>query len=211
MGTGVLPDAYVRILSAAQARGATRAERAWLHWMAQRYWRRTCRLLARVLDDPADTDAFAEEAFARAWQAATAVRSPLALEPRLLQLTIEIAESHRSARQRGARRGVHVVPEERLDSGSEPEGGRRASPNETLERSISELPWSQRTAVVLRDVEGLAGDVAAEVMNVEPQVFREHLNRGRMALVAGLAKGAGPSAQDEVSPATARGASPIVR
>jgi DNA-directed RNA polymerase specialized sigma24 family protein len=186
MRASALSDARVRILAAAQARSATRAERVWLHWTVQRYWRRTCHVLIRVLDDPADTHAVAEETFAHAWRALTAVRGPLAFELRLLQLTIEIAESRMSVRPRAASRSIHVAVGEGLACGSRSNGERWASSSRTLERSLSELPWVQRSAVVLRDVEGLATDVAAEVMRVELVVFRGNLHAGRMALVSTL-------------------------
>ena len=53
-----------------------------------------------------------------------------------------------------------------------------------VDRALSELPADWRAAVVLRDIEGLSTDEAAEVVGVRQAAFKSRLHRGRMQLRA---------------------------
>jgi RNA polymerase sigma-70 factor (ECF subfamily) len=53
---------------------------------------------------------------------------------------------------------------------------------EQLEAAIGELSEDLRTAVVLRDVEQLSTEEAAEVVGVSVSAFKARLHRGRVAL-----------------------------
>jgi RNA polymerase sigma-70 factor (ECF subfamily) len=53
-----------------------------------------------------------------------------------------------------------------------------------LDRALSELPSDWRTAVVLRDLEGLSTEEAAAVVGVRQAAFKSRLHRGRMQLRA---------------------------
>jgi RNA polymerase sigma-70 factor (ECF subfamily) len=53
---------------------------------------------------------------------------------------------------------------------------------QTLERALGRLPPEWRAAVVLRDVEGLSTEEAAEVAGVGQAAFKSRLHRGRMQL-----------------------------
>jgi RNA polymerase sigma-70 factor, ECF subfamily len=55
---------------------------------------------------------------------------------------------------------------------------------QTLERALQELPDDWRSAVVLRDIEGLSTHDAAEVVGVREAAFKSRLHRGRMQLRA---------------------------
>jgi RNA polymerase sigma-70 factor, ECF subfamily len=54
----------------------------------------------------------------------------------------------------------------------------------TLERALDQLPADWRAAVVLRDVEGLSTQEAAEIAGVRQAAFKTRLHRGRMQLRA---------------------------
>ena len=51
-----------------------------------------------------------------------------------------------------------------------------------LERFVAELPPDYRLAVVLRDIEGLTNEQAAEALGLELANFKSRLHRGRMAV-----------------------------
>ena len=51
-----------------------------------------------------------------------------------------------------------------------------------LEDAISDLPDDLRTAVILRDVEQLSTEEAADVVGVSVPAFKARLHRGRVAL-----------------------------
>jgi RNA polymerase sigma-70 factor (ECF subfamily) len=91
-------------------------------------------------------------------------------------------------------RGVRRPPDESLDV-DDRVGGRIADwgnqPDEVFEsqeflaavdRALGELPLDYRTAVTLRDVEGLSGAEAAEALGIGERALKSRLHRGRMAL-----------------------------
>jgi RNA polymerase sigma-70 factor (ECF subfamily) len=53
-----------------------------------------------------------------------------------------------------------------------------------LEQALDELPAEWRDAVILRDIEGLSTEDAAEVVGVRQAAFKSRLHRGRMRLRA---------------------------
>jgi RNA polymerase sigma-70 factor (ECF subfamily) len=55
---------------------------------------------------------------------------------------------------------------------------------QTLEQALAQLPDEWRTAVVLRDIEGLSTEEAAEIAGVRQAAFKSRLHRGRMQLRA---------------------------
>ncbi len=63
----------------------------------------------------------------------------------------------------------------------------RSELNSELERALRELPDIYRSAVLLRDVEGLSTAEAAEVLDVAEDTLKQRLHRGRLALRKSLA------------------------
>jgi RNA polymerase sigma-70 factor (ECF subfamily) len=53
-----------------------------------------------------------------------------------------------------------------------------------LDRALAQLPAEWRDAVVLRDIQGLSTEEAAEIVGVRQAAFKSRLHRGRMRLVA---------------------------
>lgn len=54
--------------------------------------------------------------------------------------------------------------------------------NRELEKALQDLPDIYRSAVLLRDVEGMSTAEAAEVLEVTEDVVKQRLHRGRLAL-----------------------------
>ncbi len=52
----------------------------------------------------------------------------------------------------------------------------------TLERALAQLPRDWRAAVVLRDIDGLSTEEAAEIVGVRQPAFKSRLHRGRAQL-----------------------------
>jgi RNA polymerase sigma-70 factor (ECF subfamily) len=52
-----------------------------------------------------------------------------------------------------------------------------------LDRALAQLPAEWRDAVVLRDIEGLSTEEAAEIVGVRQAAFKSRLHRGRMRLI----------------------------
>lgn len=53
---------------------------------------------------------------------------------------------------------------------------------EVLDRALAQLPPEWRAAVVLRDLEGLSTEEAAEITDLRQAAFKSRLHRGRMRL-----------------------------
>ena len=53
---------------------------------------------------------------------------------------------------------------------------------DALTHAIRQLPETYRSVVLLRDVEGLATEEAAEVLEISPDAVKTRLHRGRLAL-----------------------------
>jgi len=71
---------------------------------------------------------------------------------------------------------------------------------EALSRAIAMLPPEQREVLVLRDVEGLSAEQAAEVVGIEVGALKSRLHRARMALRTELAGILGGSYSAEPCP-----------
>jgi RNA polymerase sigma-70 factor (ECF subfamily) len=61
-----------------------------------------------------------------------------------------------------------------------------------LERAIDELPAPYRTVLVLRDVEGLSSEEAAEIVGESVPAVKSRLHRARMVLREALTRHLGP-------------------
>ena len=53
---------------------------------------------------------------------------------------------------------------------------------EMFDEALAQLPPDWRVAVVLRDLEGLSTEEAAEITGLRPAAFKSRLHRGRMRL-----------------------------
>jgi RNA polymerase sigma-70 factor, ECF subfamily len=75
---------------------------------------------------------------------------------------------------------------------------------EALSRAIAVLPPEQREVLILRDVEGLSAERAAEVIGIEVGALKSRLHRARMALRGELAGILGDGGDTEPCPALAQ-------
>jgi len=58
----------------------------------------------------------------------------------------------------------------------------RAELREALDEAIADLPETYRSVVLLRDVEELSSREAAEVLDLNVDVVKQRLHRGRLAI-----------------------------
>jgi len=147
------------------------------------------RYAVRMLDGdhPAAEDAV-QEALTKAWLNIASFRGDSKLRTWLFRLTAN--ECHNSRR----RRRPIVVDDgmlEALNRGTYPEPHDQASSNEfrkVLDLALMELPWRQRAAWLLREVEDLSYDEIAEVLHTTPTVVRGQLHRARATLKVRMAQ-----------------------
>jgi RNA polymerase sigma-70 factor (ECF subfamily) len=99
----------------------------------------------------------------------------------------QIARSFCIKERRGERPMV-ALDTELVDRAPTPEASAHAREiGQALSAAIAELPHDQREVLVLRDVEGLSAEEAAEVIGVEIGALKSRLHRARMALRTKLA------------------------
>jgi RNA polymerase sigma-70 factor, ECF subfamily len=137
--------------------------------------------------DAGGAEEVAQEVFLRAWRGLARFEERARLSTWLYRIAFNEAQRRLSRREAarvdsppegeelisGIPEAAHVGPEARA-LGHEFEG--------ILERALAELPADWRAAVVLRDIEGLSTEQAADVVGVRPAAFKSRLHRGRMQL-----------------------------
>jgi RNA polymerase sigma-70 factor, ECF subfamily len=137
--------------------------------------------------NPDEADEVAQEVFVRAWRGLSRFEQRSRFSTWLYRIAFNEAQRRLSRRPR--RRAE--ADEDREDPvgalAEPPELGPEAQTldrelEQTLERALDQLPADWRTAVVLRDIEGLPTHDAAEVVGVGEAAFKSRLHRGRMRL-----------------------------
>jgi RNA polymerase sigma-70 factor (ECF subfamily) len=146
-------------------------------------------MLRRFGLDPDEADEVAQEVFVRAWRGLARFEERSQFSTWLYRIAFNEAQ-RRLSRRRAARADREPDREDPIDALSEsPALGPEAQTldrefERTLERALDELPAEWRTAVVLRDIEGLSTRDAAEVAGIREAAFKSRLHRGRMELRA---------------------------
>jgi RNA polymerase sigma-70 factor (ECF subfamily) len=141
------------------------------------------RMLVRLLSDATAAEDVTQECFVRAWRALPSFRGEAKFSTWLYRIAVN--EGNRFL-ARESRREVLPYDDVLLEvpdlSSQTPELAEAGELREQLERFIAELPTHYRAAVVLRDIEGLSNEEAAESLELDLRNFKSRLHRGRMAL-----------------------------
>ena len=163
-----------------------------------KYQQRVLRLVGRFVRDPDQAQDLAQEAFVKAYRALDRFRGDSAFYTWLYRIAVNTAKNKLSADARG---GYSVslnqsasdesddpLPEpERLRDHGTPE---RFAATEELEHSItqavSKLPEDLRTALTLREMEGLSYEQIAEVMDCPIGTVRSRIFRAREAVLQAM-------------------------
>jgi RNA polymerase sigma-70 factor (ECF subfamily) len=141
------------------------------------------RMLTRVLGNAADAEEVAQETFLKAWRGLPRFRGDARFSTWLYRIAMNEA-SRRLAHD--ARRPTLPLDDARSETPDLRDGPpaqvEAAELQRHLERCVAELPVNYRAAVVLRDIEGLTNEEAADVLGLELANFKSRLHRGRMAI-----------------------------
>jgi RNA polymerase sigma-70 factor, ECF subfamily len=141
------------------------------------------RMLTRVLGNAADAEEVAQEAFLRAWRGLDRFRGDARFSTWLYRIAMNEASRHLAHDARRLTLPLDDVRDEIPDLRDGPAAQVEAAELQAhLERCVADLPANYRTAVVLRDIEGLTNEEAAEVLGLELANFKSRLHRGRMAI-----------------------------
>jgi RNA polymerase sigma-70 factor, ECF subfamily len=141
------------------------------------------RMLRRVLGSTADAEEVLQETFLKAWRAIEGFRGDARFSTWLYRIALN--EARRRQAYDAHRRALPIddVMLELPDLAAGPAALAESAELETfIEQCVKELPANYREAVVLRDIEGLSNEEAAELLQLDLRNFKSRLHRGRMAI-----------------------------
>jgi RNA polymerase sigma-70 factor (ECF subfamily) len=174
---------------------AQRGDKRAFELLVAKYQRKLGRLLSRLVRDPAEVEDVTQEAFIKAYRALPSFRGDSAFYTWLYRIAINTAKNYLVALGRRAPTSTSFDHEEaenfedaeQLRDSSTPEGelfGKQIAA--TVNRAMDALPEDLRTAITLREIEGLSYEEIANVMNCPIGTVRSRIFRARDSIAAEL-------------------------
>ena len=168
-----------------------RGERNAYDLLVLKYQHKVVKLVMRYLRDPAEAEDVAQEAFIKAYRALPQFRGDSAFYTWLYRIAINTAKNALAARERqpvsyefDTQQGEDGPDEiSRLKDPETPEGlALTEEIRETVNAAIVALPEDLRTAIVLRELEGLSYEEIAVSMDCPVGTVRSRIFRAREAI-----------------------------
>ncbi len=182
MGETELDQALVERVQA----GDTRA----FDLLVRKYQHKIVSVVTRYVSDWSEAQDVAQEAFIRAYRAIGAFRGDSAFYTWIYRIAINTAKNHLVSRGRRPPIGdIAIEDAVQLDGASQLRD--RATPERELLRqeieqtvadTVEALPEELRTAITLREVDGLSYEEIAEAMNCPIGTVRSRIFRAREAI-----------------------------
>jgi RNA polymerase sigma-70 factor, ECF subfamily len=146
-------------------------------------------LLLRLLGDRGEAEDAAQEVMLRAWQGIGRFQGRSSYFTWLYRIAVN--EANRALGKRSRRPTGVPIGERELQLPTSPADDplRQAEASElrvALGRAIAELPPPLRIAIVLRDVEGLSTQEAAEIAGIGQAAFKSRLHQARLRVRAAI-------------------------
>src|SRR5258708_24424745 len=174
---------------------AQRGDKKAFEMLVLKYQRKLARLLSRFVRDPAEVEDVTQEAFIKAYRALPSFRGDSAFYTWLYRIAINTAKNYLVAIGRRAPTSTGFDHEEaenfedaeQLRDSSTPENellGKEIAT--TVNKAMDALPDDLRTAITLREIEGLSYEEIANVMNCPIGTVRSRIFRAREAIAAEL-------------------------
>jgi RNA polymerase sigma-70 factor (ECF subfamily) len=174
---------------------AQRGDKRAYELLVMKYQRKLGRLLSRWVRDPAEVEDVTQEAFIKAYRALPSFRGESAFYTWLYRIAINTAKNYLVALGRRAPTSTGFDNEEaegfedaeQLRDSSTPESeleGKQIAA--VVNRAMDALPEDLRTAITLREIEGLSYDEIANVMNCPIGTVRSRIFRAREAIATEL-------------------------
>ncbi len=163
--------------------------------LVAKYQRRLARLLSRLIRDPAEVEDVAQETFIKAYRSLPNFRGESAFYTWLYRIGINTAKNHLVSSSRRAQASASFTVEdaesfeeaEQLRDSATPEGELMSKEIAlTVNRAMEALPQDLRSAVLLREIEGLSYEEIAAVMKCPIGTVRSRIFRAREAIAAEL-------------------------
>jgi len=163
--------------------------------LVMKYQRKLGRLLSRWVRDPAEVEDVTQEAFIKAYRALPSFRGESAFYTWLYRIAINTAKNYLVALGRRAPTTTGFDNEEaegfedaeQLRDANTPESemeGKQIAA--VVNKAMNALPEDLRTAITLREIEGLSYDEIASVMNCPIGTVRSRIFRAREAIATEL-------------------------
>ena len=163
--------------------------------LVTKYQRKLGRLISRFVRDPAEAEDVTQDAFIKAYRALPGFRGESAFYTWLYRIGINTAKNHLLANKRRAPTNTQFDAEE---AESFEDGGLlhevTTPENELMSKqvvnvvqaSLQQLPEDLRSALTLREIEGLSYEEIASVMNCPVGTVRSRIFRAREAIAENL-------------------------
>lgn len=163
--------------------------------LVAKYQRKLMRLLSRLIRDAAEVEDVAQETFVKAYRALPSFRGDSAFYTWLYRIGINTAKNYLVSQGRRAptSTGFDSEEAESFDEGEQlrdintPERMLLSKQiGETVESAMEALPDDLRTAIVLRELEGLSYEEIAGIMGCPIGTVRSRIFRAREAIAERL-------------------------
>lgn len=174
---------------------AQRGDKRAFELLVLKYQRKLERLLSRVIRDPGEVEDVAQEAFIKAYRALPNFRGDSAFYTWLYRIGINTAKNYLISLGRRAPTSTEFDSEE-AESFEEATGLRDVDTPEavlmtkqiarTVNETIDALPEELRTAITLREIDGLSYEEIAQIMNCPIGTVRSRIFRAREAVAEKL-------------------------
>lgn len=175
---------------------AQRGEKKAFELLVSKYQRKLARLLSRFIKDPTEVEDVAQEAFIKAYRALPSFRGESAFYTWLYRIGINTAKNYLVANGRRATVSLNIGGDDGEDL---PELGEQIPDFNTpdtelmnrqivdaVNRVVDKLPEELRTAISLREMEGMSYEDIAQVMGCPIGTVRSRIFRAREAIAAEL-------------------------
>ena len=169
---------------------AQRGDRHAFDLLVLKYQQKIVKLVMRYVRDPTEALDVSQEAFVKAYRALPGFRGESAFYTWLYRIAINTAKNYLVALQRkpvefdlDAQDAEHIERHAQLRDEETPEGiAMQEELRATVERTIAALPEELRTAIVLREIEGLSYEEIATAMDCPVGTVRSRIFRAREAI-----------------------------
>lgn len=172
-------------------------DQAAFNLLVLKYQRKVLRLVSRIVRDPSEVEDVVQEAFVKAYRALPQFRGESAFYTWLYRIAVNTAKNHLVSLGKQPIPMTDLTPDEDdtesfearsvVTDNQTPESlllSRQIA--ETVNQSIESLPAELRTAITLREIEGLSYEEIAEAMNCPIGTVRSRIFRARESISAAL-------------------------